>query len=417
MAYIDNDNIDKCEHLNKSGLHLNMTGTNLLHYNYLCYYIDLFLTNSSNSFQYTQTISSGLSDHHKMVVTVLKNTFSKMKPKEIIYRSYTNFDKEIFKSDLRDNLENNSNSSDYLDFENIFLRTLELYAPLKKKILRANHAEYMTKHLRKAIMRRSALENKFHKYGTAEHNKAYKKQKNYCSRLYKKERRKYYNNLDHKKITDNKQFWKTVKPYISNKGQTGNKITLVDNNEIIITDEDVSEKFNSFFVNAVKSLNIVENTDLLTSTEGITDEIEIALKKYEFHPSILQIKKSINSLDISKFSFTPSNLSEIETELNSLNAKKSSTYKNIPTKILKENTEICSSTLLRIINNEIHESHFPDELKFADVTPIFKKGDSTNVKNYRPVSVLPVISKVFERIMQKQIATYFEKLGIAHRML
>ena len=180
----------------------------------------------------------------------------------------------------------------------------------------------MTKHLRKAIMRRSALENKFHKYGTAEHNKAYKKQKNYCSRLYKKERRKYYSNLDHKEITDNKQFWKTVKPFLSYKGQTGNKITLVDNNEIIITDEDVSEKFNSFFVNAVKSLNIVENTDLLTSTDGITDEIEIALKKYEFHPSILQIKKSINSLDISNFSFKPSNLSEIETELNSLNAKK-----------------------------------------------------------------------------------------------
>ena len=87
--------------------------------------------------------------------------------------------------------------------------------------------------------------------------------------------------------------------------------------------------------------------------------------------------------------------------------KKSSTYKNIPTKILKENTEICSSTLLRIINNEIHEFHFPDELKFADVTPIFKKGDSTNVKNYRPVSVLPVISKVFERIMQKQICYIF----------
>ena len=55
--------------------------------------IDVFLTNSSNSFQHTQTISSGLSDHHKMVVTVLKNTFSKMKPQEIIYRRYTNFDK------------------------------------------------------------------------------------------------------------------------------------------------------------------------------------------------------------------------------------------------------------------------------------------------------------------------------------
>ena len=44
-----------------------------------------------------------------------------------------------------------------------------------------------------------------------------------------------------------------------------------------------------------------------------------------------------------------------------------------------------------------------------EVTPIFKKEDSTNVKNYRPVSVLPVMSKVFERIMQKQINAYIEK--------
>ena len=67
-----------------------------------------------------------------MVVTLLKNTFSKMKSKEIIYRSYTNFNKERFKSNLRDNLENNSNSANYSEFENIFLRTLELHAPRKK---------------------------------------------------------------------------------------------------------------------------------------------------------------------------------------------------------------------------------------------------------------------------------------------
>ena len=159
--------------------------------------IDLVLTNNSHSFQHTQAICSGSSDYHKMVVTVLKNTFRNSKPKEIFYRTYKNFDNEKFKSDLRINLEDNSNSSDYSDFENIFLRTLELHAPFKKKVLRANHAEYMTKQLRKAIMRRSALENKFRKYKTEEHNKAYRKQKNYCSRLYKKERMKYYNNLQY----------------------------------------------------------------------------------------------------------------------------------------------------------------------------------------------------------------------------
>ena len=56
--------------------------------------IDLVLTNNSHSFQHTQAIWSGLSGYHKMVVTVLKNTFRKSKPKEIFYRTYKNFDNE-----------------------------------------------------------------------------------------------------------------------------------------------------------------------------------------------------------------------------------------------------------------------------------------------------------------------------------
>ena len=93
-------------------------------------------------------------------------------------------------------------------------------------MLRANNAPYMTKALRKAIMRRSALENKYHRYRTPEHNLAYKKQKNYCSRLYKKERKKFYANLNLTDITDNRKFWKTIKPLFSNKEPNKKKLLL-----------------------------------------------------------------------------------------------------------------------------------------------------------------------------------------------
>ena len=65
-----------------------------------------------------------------------------------------------------------------------------MHVPLKKKLLRANHSQYATKALRKAIMRRSKLEKIYFKKQTNESLKAYKKQKNYCSKLYKKERKK-----------------------------------------------------------------------------------------------------------------------------------------------------------------------------------------------------------------------------------
>ena len=66
--------------------------------------------------------------------------------------------------------------------------------------------------------------------------------------------------------------------------------------------------------------------------------------------------------------------------------------------------------MLNVWNNEIVLNHcFPDNLKLADITPIFKKDDSTLAKNYRPVSVLPCASKLFERIIQKQLMSYVDK--------
>ena len=76
------------------------------------------------------------------------------------------------------------------------------YVPLKKKLLRANHAPHITKTLRKAIMRRSQLETKYLKTKTQTDLKLYKKHKNFCSKLYKRERRKYCESLDMKNVLD-----------------------------------------------------------------------------------------------------------------------------------------------------------------------------------------------------------------------
>ena len=73
-------------------------------------------------------------------------------------------------------------------------------------------------------------------------------------------------------------------------------------------------------------------------------------------------------------------------------------------------SDICSPILANIWNEEILlNKNFPENLKLADVSPLFKKDDETFVENYRPVSVLPTASKVFERIMQKQISDYVGK--------
>ena len=136
--------------------------------------IDLFLTNCAHSFQNTNTISAGISDCHKMVVTVLKTTFTKAKPKEIFYRSYKNFNNISFRENLRNELSC-GNVVNYSDFQLIFMHVLNNYAPLKKKLIRANNTSYMTKTIRKAIMTSSFLEHKYYKHPLAENNKTYKK--------------------------------------------------------------------------------------------------------------------------------------------------------------------------------------------------------------------------------------------------
>jgi exonuclease III len=176
--------------------------------------IDLFLTNTPLSFQHTATIATGLSDFHKMVVTVMKTTCPKAEPKIIYYRDYKKFDLDAFRKELRTELKNAAIAG-YAHFELIFLQVLEKHAPVKKKVIRGNDKPFMNKTLRKAIMRRSALKNKYFKSKTDESHKAFKKQKNYTKRLFNREIKKYWANLDLSKFTDNKKFWDTIKPLFS----------------------------------------------------------------------------------------------------------------------------------------------------------------------------------------------------------
>ena len=142
-------------------------------------------------FQNTVAVCSGLSDFHKLVIMVLKTSFNKKKPCEILYWDYKNFSSESFNEDLQ-NILSTTQINTCKQFEDIFLSVLNIHAPLKKKLLRANHSQYVTKALRKAVMRRSKLEKIYFNKQTNESLKACKKQKNYCSKLYKKERKIFF---------------------------------------------------------------------------------------------------------------------------------------------------------------------------------------------------------------------------------
>ena len=145
----------------------------------------------------------------------------------------------------------------------------------------------------------------------------------------------------------------------------------------------------------------------MTDVSNISDPVARAVKKFENHPSILDIKKNVN-LTLS-FAFSEVGAAEILTEINDLNDKKSGTFMNIPAKRLKEVGDLVAGVLAQIWNEEIIKNKkFAVELKVADITPLHKKLETIYKENYRPVSLLPVVSKIFERLMLNQMKPFIE---------
>ena len=107
-----------------------------------------------------------------------------------------------------------------------------------------------------------------------------------------------------------------------------------------------------------------------------------------------------------KFSFNESTDQQFQVQIKSLDPKNATVDNDIPSKMLIVTNDISSVYLSKIYNYSQADQRFPDSLKNADVIPIHKKDEKTNEENYRPVSLLPTISKLFERDMYNQIIIY-----------
>ena len=191
-----------------------------------------------------------------MTITVLKLKFKK-EPITIKFRSYKHFDEYIFRNNLLKNLQDsNKETMSYDDFKEIFIKVLNLYAPMKKKIVRGNNASFMNKNLSKAFMHRSKLKNKYNENPTEPNKLLYKKQRNICVDLLKKEKNNYYNNLDLRIFDDNEKYWHRIKPSFSDKQNLLQSNIIIVEKEIIISDKkQVAVKLNNFFIEAVDSRN------------------------------------------------------------------------------------------------------------------------------------------------------------------
>ena len=132
-----------------------------------------------------------------------------------------------------------------------------------------------------------------------------------------------------------------------------------------------------------------------------------SIMKFRRHPSITAIQDAHKG---STFSFSTVEKVDVIREIKNLSKKKAIQDDDIPVKILKENVNFFAECICIFYNYAITTSNFPSFLKIANVTPILKKGSKSKKENFRSVSILPVLSKIFEKLIGKQLSTFMGML-------
>ena len=127
---------------------------------------------------------------------------------------------------------------------------------------------------------------------------------------------------------------------------------------------------------------------------------------FQNHPSIKNIRaKNFKSA----FSFTHTNKIEIKKIIRGMNVHKTCQLKGIPTKIIKMNADILANFIYLHFSYCIDIGEFPKEFKNADIIPVHRKKEKSNKTNYRPISILPNLSKIHEKLIYNQLYDYFDK--------
>ena len=154
--------------------------------------IDLIITNRQKSFQNSVTVETGLSDFHKITLTVMKVFYKKQRPNIVTYRNYKHFSNEVFMLDIKNSIIQMTSENNDLEFDRLkpaLDEAIQRHAPIKKRYVRANQAPFINKEIKKETMKRSRLRNKFLNTKSDIDRKAYNKQRNLCVSLIRSEKK------------------------------------------------------------------------------------------------------------------------------------------------------------------------------------------------------------------------------------
>ena len=178
-------------------------------------------------------------------------------------------------------------------------------------------------------------------------------------------------------------FWKKLKPLLPSKKNPTQNIILVDSTRSVTDQIDVANVFNDYFTD-LASQNVPNQNDNFFAT----------------HPSVLAIKDKNTE---GEFNFIHVSVDSVYKLLATLDPKKSSGPDGLSPRILKAASSAIFKSLTAIINKIIDDSCWPSEWKKSNVVPVFKKDDRTDKGKYCPISLLSIVSKIAEQVINDQL--------------
>ena len=269
---------------------------------------------------------------------------------------------------------------------------LDLYFPKVRQSRRqAKDKDWITNGIKRAIKQKNSLFHIQIKYNSKENIDKWKKYRNVLNKIIKDSQKNYYKDLIKQHNNNCIGLWKVLGSIICKKKRETNINKLSINNQIINDPIQIANTMNNYFTNigpelAKKFQNCIENDSMKFMGEGTKQSM------YLFKTNPNEVKKLISKL----------------------NNKKSSGFDELSAKFLKLCSPYISDPLSKIFNKSISNGIYPDLLKTARVTPIYKKGVKSDPGNYRPISVLSQVNKIFEKILHKRLYKYLTKFKILY---
>ena len=324
---------------------------------------------------------------------------------KIKIRDTKNFDQQQFLNDLQNSgalqeIENASNCNmAYETFHSKFLQTLNKHAPIKylnKKQTKSREKPWITFGILTSIKKKRSLfkifkNKKLNGKNTDEIFTQYKTHRNMLNSLIRLSKRNYYKEYFTKNFNDSKKIWKGINQLLQ-KGKFKQKSIFIGDNDELTTDPRlVANKFNQYFINVADKLSN-----------------KIASKNTKFQDYL----KNPNKSNIFLKETTPD---EIKSIIKDMNVNKSGDIYDISPKFVKLAGDEISILTTVIFNKSISEGVFPDKMKIAKVIPLHKAGSGLLVSNYRPISLLPIFSKIFERFMYNRVIEFINKHEILNQ--